>query len=48
MANGTLYGNSSMGFGYSPDRSRDVDITNRKSDFLYAITYQKRIKGGAI
>lgn len=26
--NGTYYGNSSMGYGYSPDRSRDIDRFN--------------------
>lgn len=29
-----LYGNSSMGFSYSPDRSRDVSHDNLRSQFL--------------
>ena len=37
MANGRFYGNSSMGMGYSPDRSRDVDhYNNNRSQFLGA------------
>ena len=31
-----MYGNSSMGFGYSPDRSRDVSHDNLRSQFLGA------------
>ena len=31
-----LYGNSSMGYGYSPDRSRDVSHDNLHSQFLGA------------
>lgn len=31
-----LYGNSSMGFSYSPDRSRDVSHDNLRSQFLGA------------
>ena len=31
-----LYGNSSMGYGYSPDRSRDVGHDNLRSQFLGA------------
>ena len=31
-----LYGNSSMGYGYSPDRSRDVSHDNLRSQFLGA------------
>ena len=31
-----LYGNSSIGFGYSPDRSRDVSHDNLRSQFLGA------------
>jgi hypothetical protein len=31
-----MYGNSSMGFSYSPDRSRDVSHDNLRSQFLYA------------
>ena len=34
--NGRLYGNSSMGFGYSPNRSRDVSHDNPRSQFLRA------------
>lgn len=34
--NGKLYGNSSMGFSYSPDRSRDVNHNNLHSQFLGA------------
>lgn len=37
MANGRFYGNSSMGMGYSPDRSHDVDhYNNNRSQFLGA------------
>lgn len=37
MANGRLYGNRSMGYGYSPDRSRDVDRFNEstRSNYTY-------------
>lgn len=31
-----MYGNSSMGFSYSPDRSRDVSHNNPRSQFLGA------------
>ena len=31
-----MYGNSSMGFSYSPDRSRDVNHDNLHSQFLNA------------
>ncbi len=31
-----MYGNSSMGFSYSPDRSRDVSHDNLRSQFLGA------------
>ena len=31
-----MYGNSSMGFSYSPDRSRDVSHDNPRSQFLGA------------
>ena len=31
-----MYGNSSMGFSYSPDRSRDVSHDNVRSQFLGA------------
>lgn len=31
-----LYGNSSMGYGYSPDRSRDVSHDNLRSQLLGA------------
>lgn len=31
-----LYGNSSMGYGYSPDLSRDVSHDNLRSQFLGA------------
>ena len=31
-----MYGNSSMGYGYSPDRSRDVSHDNLHSQFLGA------------
>lgn len=36
MANGKFYGNSSMGMGYSPDRSGDVSHNNLRSQFLGA------------
>jgi hypothetical protein len=35
MANGNLYGNSSMGYSYSPDRSRDVDRFNTSTSGNY-------------
>lgn len=31
-----MYGNSSMGYSYSPDRSRDVSHDNLRSQFLGA------------
>ena len=31
-----MYGNSSMGFSYSPDHSRDVSHNNLRSQFLGA------------
>ena len=31
-----MYGNSSNGFSYSPDRSRDVSHNNPRSQFLNA------------
>ena len=31
-----MYGNSSMGYSYSPDRSRDVSHNNLRSQFLGA------------
>lgn len=31
-----MYGNSSMGYSYSPDRSRDVSHDNPRSQFLGA------------
>lgn len=31
-----MYGNSSIGYGYSPDRSRDVSHDNLHSQFLGA------------
>lgn len=31
-----MYGNSSMGFSYSPDRSRDVSHDSLRSQFLGA------------
>ena len=31
-----MYGNSSMGFSFSPDRSRDVSHDNLRSQFLGA------------
>lgn len=34
-----LYGNSSMGFGYSPDRSRDVDRFNSSTRGNYSTAY---------
>ena len=36
MTNGRLYGNSSMGYGYSPDRSRDVSHDRPLSQFIGA------------
>lgn len=46
-----LYGNSSMGYSYSPDRSRDVDHFNPSTQGNYtyydptAIYYGNRITG---
>lgn len=34
-----LYGNSSMGFGYSPDRSHDVDRFNPSTRGNYSTAY---------
>lgn len=39
MANGRLYGNSSVGFSFSPDRSRDVDRFNPSTSGNYSIAY---------
>ena len=36
MTNDKLYGNSSMGYAYSPNRSRDVSHDNLRSQFLGA------------
>lgn len=36
MTNGTYYGNSSNGFSYSPDRSRDVDRFNESTRSNYS------------
>ena len=36
MTHGKFYGNSSMGMGYSPDRSRDVNHDRPISQFLGA------------
>ena len=36
MNNGRFYGNSSMGRGYSPDRTRDVNHDRPRSQFLGA------------
>ena len=34
-----LYGNSSMGYSYSPDRSRDVDRFNPSTRDNYSTTF---------
>lgn len=34
-----MYGNCSMGYGYSPDRSRDVDRFNRSTCSNYSTTF---------
>ena len=39
MYNGRFYGNSSMGMGYSPDRSRDVDRFNPSTRANYPESY---------
>lgn len=39
MYNGRLYGNSSMGMGYSPDRSRDFDSFNYSTRGNYPTSY---------
>lgn len=36
MANGRLYGNWQTGYGYSPDRSRDVSLDRPLSQFIGA------------
>jgi hypothetical protein len=36
MANGRLYGNWQTGYGYSPDRSRDVDRFNPSTRANYS------------
>lgn len=43
MTNGRMYGNSSMGYGYSPDRSRDVDRfnTSTRSNYNYFDPYRQ-------
>ena len=43
MTNGKLYGNSSMGYGYSPDRSRDVDRFNAstRDNYTYFDPYRQ-------
>lgn len=47
MCNGKMYGNSSMGYAYSPDRSRDTEFysnTTKSSGFL---TYEDRMVMGS-
>lgn len=39
MMNGKYYGNSSNGYGYSPDRSRDVDRFNPSTRANYPTRY---------
>ena len=39
MMNGRTYGNSSMGYGYSPDRSYDVDRFNPSTRGNYSTSY---------
>lgn len=41
-----MYGNSSMGFSYSPDRSRDVDRFNPSTRGNYSPTYTSGSKQG--
>lgn len=36
MTNGRLYGNWQTGYGYSPDRSRDISHDSLASQFLNA------------
>lgn len=40
--NGVLYGNRSGGFGYSPDRSRDVNRFNPSTRGNYPTSYNTR------
>lgn len=39
MMNGKYYGNSSCGYGFSPDRSRDVDRFNPSTRANYPTSY---------
>ena len=41
-----MYGNSSMGYSYSPDRSRDVDRFNPSTRGNYSATYASGSKQG--
>ena len=41
-----LYGNSSAGFSYSPDRSRDIDRFNPSTRGNYSATYASGSKQG--
>lgn len=45
--NGTYYGNSSMGYGYSPDRSRDVDRYNPSTPSRSFLSYEDRMVMGS-
>lgn len=45
--NGTYYGNSSMGYGYSPDRSRDVDHFNPSTPSRSFLSYEDRMVMGS-
>lgn len=40
--NGTLYGSRSGGFGFSPDRSRDIDRFNPSTGGNYPTSYNSR------
>lgn len=46
MMNGRIYGNSSNGFGYSPDRSYDVDRFNSSTRGNYSTNYASGSKQG--
>lgn len=43
--NGRTYGNSSMGYGYSPDRRYDVDRFNTSTRGNYSTEYNTRDYG---
>lgn len=42
MMNGNFYGNSSNGYAYSPNRSRDIDRFNPSTRANYSTSYNTR------